>query len=458
MHPTPTTGSRTAAPAGLGRRFWTLWTAATVSTLGDGIRFAALPLLAATGTGDPRAVAVVYAAGFAPWPLCGLFAGALVDRLDRRRVMWRTDAVRAVLVGAVAALLVTQPPTVAVLVATAFLLGTAQTLFDSAASAIVPMLVPTRTLEPANAWLQSAQAVTPALIGAPLGAVLFALHPSVPLAANAAAFALAAALVARVPGAFAVSGGAGSLRGAVTDGLRWLWRHRLLRTLCLLVCAMNASLSAAQAILVLYAGQVLGLGPVGFGALVAVFAVGGVLGTVAAPVLRPRVGFFAVVVGCALGQAAALAAPGVLPHLAVAVLAGTVIGATSAAWNVVTVSLRQTLVPAGLLGRVTAAYRIVALTAMPVGAVLGGVAADVGGVRAPFPVAGLLLALSTLVCLRTLRAAAPVHEPTPGDRHRPGGARRSRGDGLHTPWPVTSTGSRRRSSSRRTDRTGRNSS
>ncbi|KJY23712.1 MFS transporter, partial [Streptomyces katrae] len=80
-------------PAGFGR----LWTAQTVSSLGDGVTHAALPLIALTLTRDPLALAVVTAAGTLPWLLFGVLGGALVDRWDRRRTMWVTDALRAAL-------------------------------------------------------------------------------------------------------------------------------------------------------------------------------------------------------------------------------------------------------------------------------------------------------------------------------------------------------------------------
>jgi len=159
--------------AGLGRSFWTLWSASAVSTFGDGLRYVAFPLLAAGLTTDPRAVAVLFVAGYLPWPLFGLLGGAVVDRQDRRTVMWMTDTARAVAVGAFTAVLVTSATTIVSLAVLSFLLEAAETLFDNAASAIVPQLVAPARLERANSWLIGVQTLNSTLIGAPIGALLY---------------------------------------------------------------------------------------------------------------------------------------------------------------------------------------------------------------------------------------------------------------------------------------------
>src|SRR5258706_16319630 len=121
--------------AGLGRPFWTVWTASTVSTLGDGIRYVAFPLLAASATRDPRAVALVSAAGYLPWAVFGLLSGAVVDRVDRRRLMYRIDFGRAVLIGGVAGLVGGQQVPGMALAGGAFVLGSGEKLFGNAAPA-----------------------------------------------------------------------------------------------------------------------------------------------------------------------------------------------------------------------------------------------------------------------------------------------------------------------------------
>lgn len=124
-------------PTGFGR----LWTAQTVSSLGDGVSHAALPLLALTLTRDPMALAVVTAAGTLPWLLFGVLGGALVDRWDRRRTMWVTDAVRAGLLAIPAAAAALDALSIPLLAAVAFLLGLGGLFFDTAATAYLPDLL-----------------------------------------------------------------------------------------------------------------------------------------------------------------------------------------------------------------------------------------------------------------------------------------------------------------------------
>src|SRR6266540_5974059 len=141
------------AQTNLGPGYHKLWTAAAVSTLGDGVFLAALPLLAATLSRDPLQVSLVAFAGWLPWLLFGLVSGALVDRWDRRRVMWTVDAVRLALVGGLGVAVLAGGATIPLLATVGFLLGIGQTLFDNAAQSLIPALVTraTQRLERATA-------------------------------------------------------------------------------------------------------------------------------------------------------------------------------------------------------------------------------------------------------------------------------------------------------------------
>ncbi|MGN6330210.1 MAG: MFS transporter [Motilibacteraceae bacterium] len=391
--------------------FRRLWCASAVSTLGDGVRYVAFPLLAAGLTSDPRAVAAVFVAGYAPWPLFGLAGGALVDRHDRRTIMWATDGVRALVVAALAAVLFAGGGTVATLAAVSFALGVAETLFDNAASAMVPQLVAVDGLDRANSRLLAVQTVNTTLLGAPLGAALYGVDRALPTAVDAASFAVAAVLMCSLPGGYraATTGRTAALRTEIADGLQWLWRNTFLRTACLLLIAINGTIGAAEAVLVLYSKDVLHLSDLGYTALLMTLAVGGVVGTFLAPAMRRRVGVRSLVGAAALGQAAALLAAGLTSSLPVALAAMAVVGTSNAAWNVVTISLRQATVPAPLLGRVTSAYRVVALSAMPLGAAAGGLLAHRWGLHVPYLLGGTALTVATLGAVRWLDA--PDVEP-----------------------------------------------
>jgi len=394
----------------LGRPFWIVWSASAVSTLGDGLRYIAFPLLAAGLSTDPRAVAVVFVAGYLAWPVFGLLGGAVVDRHDRRTVMWTTDTARAVAVGAFTAVLVTSATKIVSLAVLSFLLGVAETLFDNAASAIVPQIVAPGGLERANSWLLGVQTLNSTLIGAPLGALLYGVARYLPTAADAVSFAAAAALVWSLPGRYrpASSTSRTSLGTDIRAGLRWLSRHRFLRTACLLLIIINGTLGAGEAVLVLYARSTLSLSNLGYTALFVTLAVGGILGTVISPAIRRRIDLRPVAVSAALGQAAALLAVGLTTNLAISAAAMAIVGASNAAWNIVTVSYRQAAVPTELLGRVTSSYRVIALSAMPLGAAAGGVTAHAWGLHAPYLAGGMILIAATLLAYPALQCPASL--------------------------------------------------
>jgi MFS family permease len=267
----------------LGDGYHKLWTAAAVSNLGDGVFLTALPLLAAALTRDPLQVSIVGAAGWLPWLLVGPVSGALTDRWDRRQVMWTVDAARFAIVGALSVAVLAGWATIPLLAAMAFLLGVGQTLFDSATQSVIPALVgrDAGRLERANGRLFGAQQVSQQLVGPPLGGLLFSLARAAPFLVDAVSFAFSSALIAAIPGRFRPDRNAAaprtSLGAEITDGVRWLLGHRLLRAIVVVAGVTNLALTAGGVILVLLAQDELGLGSVGYGLLLAGYAVGGTM-------------------------------------------------------------------------------------------------------------------------------------------------------------------------------------
>jgi len=391
----------------LGRPYWRLWWANTVSSTGDGAFVAALPLLAVTITRDPRLVAVVTAATFLPWLLLSLPAGAVVDRYDRVTLMWRAQAIQAAVVTMIAILIVFREADIEVLAAAGFLLGSAEVIFSNAAQAVLPALVPPELLPKANGSQQVSLTVGESFLGPPVGSLLFAAAAALPFGLDSASFAGSAALLARLPrpGPAAQDAEHPSIRAQVAEGLRWLAGHRLLRVVAVLLGIFNFANQMGQAILVLLATQTLHVSTRGFGLLLAASAVGSVIGGLVNPLLTRHMGLLPSLVLPALVDAAAFVGIGLAPGpLAVAALLG-VQGFSVTMWNVVTISLRQRVVPARLLGRVNSVYRMLGWGLMPLGALAGGFVAHAAGLRAPYVVAGLLCALSTLAALPLLLAA-----------------------------------------------------
>jgi MFS family permease len=393
----------------LGPDFGKLWTAASVSTLGDGITVTAGPLLAATLTRDPLLIGLVGAASFAPWLLVGLVSGALVDRLDRRRVMWTVDLGRAAVLGLLAAAVLAGWASIPLLAAGAFLLGVGQTLFDSAAQASIPAIVgrdPER-LATANGRLLGAQTVSQQFVGPPAGGALFTLTPWLPYAADAVSFLGSSLLVARIRGRFPVprTGPAGSLRADIAAGLRWLARHRLLRGLAVLTGVLNLVFMAAEVVLVLLAQDRLGLGDIGYGLLLTSTAVGSLTASLVTARITRRWGEArAYLVSVAL-LAAVLAVMGLTTVVPVAAAALALLGFAVTLGNVILQSLRQAVTPPQLLGRVVSAYRLVGLGAIPVGALVGGLLGRVD-LRLPYLAGAAAVVLVLLYAARLVRGGA----------------------------------------------------
>jgi MFS family permease len=408
------TQTATRTPARLGRHYWRLWWANTISSTGDGAFVAALPLLAVTITRDPRLVSVVTAATYLPWMLLSLPAGVVVDRYDRAALMWRAQAVQAAVVAAIAVLIVFHEADIEVLAAGGLLLGSAEVIFSNAAQAVLPALVPPDLLPKANGSQQVSLTVGESFLGPPVGSLLFAAAAALPFGLDAGSFAGSAALLAALPRTGPTPGNAGRqrIRAQIAQGLRWLAGHRLLRVVAVLLGIYNFANQMGQAILVLLATQTLHVSTRGYGLLLAASAVGSVVGGLVNPVLTRRLGLLPSLVLPALIDAAAFVGIGLAPSPVVVAALLAVQGFSVTMWNVVTVSLRQRIVPGHLLGRVNSVYRMLGWGLMPLGALAGGFVAHAAGLRAPYIVAGLLCGLSALVALPFLLAA--VRAPAAG--------------------------------------------
>lgn len=382
-----------AATRPLGPAYRRVFGASVVSNLGDGIGTVAYPWLAAAVTRNAFLVALVAVCGRLPWLVFTLPAGVITDRVDRRRAMVAMDLVRGVITLVVAALVLVRqdglpaPASLeaaagtdwllysALLVAT-LALGSAEVLRDNSAQTILPSIVAPDQLERANGRMWSAEGVANTFVGPPLGSLLIALAFAVPFAVDALSFLIAAALVATVPGSFRVerpeAGARAPWRSELAEGVRWLWGHQLLRPMAIVLGIMNAASMMTGAVFVLFAQEVLDIGPTLFAVVGMGGAIGGIVGGAVAPALSQRLGS-GVCLGITLAGGAligfAMAFTSWWPVAFVLFTLTTMVGVL---WNVITVSLRQTIIPEHLLGRVNSVYRFFAWGMMPIGAAVGG--------------------------------------------------------------------------------------
>lgn len=371
----------------LGREFGKLWTAVTVSGLGDGVTQVAGPLLAVSITRSPGQVAGLMVAQQLPWMLFALPSGAMVDRADRRLAMASASVVRAVALCALGVMVFLGHASMLVLYVIFFAVGCAGLVFDNASTVVLPALVERSILELANGRLQSAATLAQDLVAQPLGAWLFALAAWVPFLLDASGLVLVAVLAAALPAfvnAAPAKGSRATLRASMYEGVRWLVGNRLLRTLALTVGISDVGLGAVFSVFVLVARVRLGVGPLGYGLLLAASAIGGIAGGLVADRAVRAIGAGWVLraemiveiltyLGLALTRSAIIA--GVLLAL---------LGLHLVMFSTVSASLRQSLAPANMLGRVHGAYRVASNGGMLAGAALGGLVSTYFGLTAPF--------------------------------------------------------------------------
>jgi MFS family permease len=366
---------------------------------GDGAFISAAPLLAAALTHDPVQVSLVAAAVYIPWLLFGLPAGALVDRWSRKRVMVLSDLFRATVLAALVALLMTGWATLPVLVVAVLLVGTAQCFFDSAAQAVIPAIVgrDKDALAKVNGRYWALDTVGRSLLGPPLGSTTFGISRALPFAADAASFVVSALLVRRLPDSPKPDGDHEPILSAVKVGLGHLFRTRELRVLAFSMAAYNGGFNIAMAPFVLYATDVLDVPNAAYGVLLAMSAIGGVVAGWQAGPLTRRMSYRQTMAMVHTTQALSWAGIALTGNPWVAGLFLAVLGAGSSLSSVAVGSARQALTPNHLLGRVVAAFRLFGLGFAGLGALTGGIIADVWGLTAPLIAAPAILLVAGLL-------------------------------------------------------------
>lgn len=404
----------------LGANYWRLVASSVAANLGDGMIRTALPLLAVTLTRDPFLIGALSALAFLPWLLFAIPAGAIVDRMDRRRAMIVANSGRAVVVGVLVVAIAMDRASLPLLYGIAFALGVGETVYETASRAMLPQVVRRDQLDRANGPLTSAEIVSQTFLAAPIGSVLFAWLVLAPFLGTLAGLLAGVALLASITGnlrSVRASAEPTTLRTEMAEGLRWLLGHRLLRGLAVVSGLTAAAATMADSLLVLYVVDHLGVPEQAFGLFLVAAGVGGLLGGLTAARLSARFGRIATMVGCSLANGAAAMGMGLtdLPWLG-AVLFG-VIGFSVSAWNVLIMSLRQALVPSPLFGRVQGAYRTVLWGLIPVGALLGGLVAGLTDVTTTYVISGGLLIILALAMGRLMAGHRDqidrAHDPSP---------------------------------------------
>jgi MFS family permease len=413
---------RRLAPPALGRDFRWLWSGSVISNIGDGLMLSAGPLLVTTVTREPLAVALAVFVQWLPGVIVGIPAGALVDRLDRRRLSVAVNLIRAGVLALLTATIALDVLSLPILYASLFVLASAETFADNAGSALIATSVPKEHLGVANSRLTGTRIMANDLVGPPLGAFLFGAGLAVPFGVDAVSTLAAAVLISRIasrPVAPAPAGEARHLRRDIVEGIRWLWDHPPVRALFLTIFFFNVTFGAAFSLYVLLAKERLGLDDVGFGFLITAGAVGGLIGSVSYPRLERR---FSLATLMRAGFVLETTTHLVLATTTVPGVAGgmmLIYGIHEVIWVTTSTTVRQRAVPAALMGRVTSVYMLGNRGGLLIGSLIGGALAQQFGITAAFWFAFVGSAVLVVLMWRTLDDIA--NAPAAVDATEPAG-------------------------------------
>jgi MFS family permease len=400
-------------------QFVSLWAAQTVSHLGSQVTLLALPLTAVLVLGaSPAEMGLLGAAEAAAWPLVGLLAGVWVDRLRRRPILVATDLGRALLLLTVPLAAMLGQLSLPLLYAVAFLTGILSVFFEVASNAFLPSLVRRDELVEGNSKLL-ASASAAEVAGPGVGGVLVQLVTApVAVALDAASYIVSALFVSRIRTAEPPSAPVSerSVVREAREGLGALLKDPLLRSLVVASTALNGVFAVHGALRILYATRDLGLEPALLGLVLGLGSLGGLPAAFLAGRAARRFGLGPTIIATevlmALGGLCFPLAGGPVPVVVGVLALGILLSSLGAMTYVITVgSLRQSVTPHRLQGRVSASARFISRSAIPVGAIAGGVLGEWLGLRLTLAIASagsLLIALYLL-----LSPIGPLREPPP---------------------------------------------
>lgn len=417
---TEAAGERAPAPVkrGLGPAFANLFTASIASNLGDGIARTAMPLLAARLTDDPLLISGIAAMAMLPWLLCAIPAGILIDRIDRRKALAMADTVRMLLAIALCVLSATNGLTIWWLYIVIFVYGAFETVYDGATRAVVPSIVPRIDLPRANSRIEAGELVVQSFLSGPLTSLLFAVSVLIPLGVNALAFAVATVLALMLPKVASGRQHAALITEPQVawyrqfiDGYRFIVKSRMLVTLWLVSTVGGLAFSFATASAVLFLLGPLRMPEAWFGVFMLSGAAGGIIGSIVTAPLKNRLGAGRAMALMLILSGSTLILMGIWPNIWVVGAAFAVSSGSITVWNILVMSLRQSIIPGHLLGRVHGTWRTLLWGAMPLGSLLGGLVGRID-LALPFIIGGVVATVLALVFYRFI-TSLPNAEDVP---------------------------------------------
>jgi Na+/melibiose symporter-like transporter len=406
----------------LPRAFQNLFVSNLATNLGDGVIRTASPLLAIRLTQDPLLISLLSALALLPWLFFAIPSGILIDRIDRRVALRIANGVRVVLALALVLLFATHSLTIWALFIVAFVDGSCETIYDGAIRAMMPSIVTKNLLPTANSRIEAGELILQNFLAAPLTSLAFAVAVLIPLVANIGFYALAVILALLLPrqasGIQFTGVGAGERPKwyrQFVDGYRFIMANRMFRTLWFFTTFTGLCFSAATASFVLFLVKQAGLPSTLYGVFLLTGAVGGILGSVFATRLKRRLGAGLTMAIANLVSCVALLFVGLVPTIGAAAAGFFVSSFTVIIWNVLIMSLRQSITPGAMLGRVHGTWRTLLWGTMPLGSVIGGLLARIN-LALPFELAGGAGVVAGAIFFRFLMGLPNAEDVDNGDR------------------------------------------
>jgi MFS family permease len=373
-----------------------LFAASALSNLGNGVSAVAYPWIASSVTRSPLLLSIIGLMATMPWLVFSLPAGVFIDRFPRRSVIVFTDLVRGVVTLVVAfsiwgnessihvvrsitklTVIHTHMGLYLLLLFATFLLGCAEVLGNGASQTFIPLIVETEQLETANGRMWTSESLMQNFMGPPLASVLLGLSVFAPLMFDGASFFASAGLIALIASSMIkkqkISEVKPDFKAELKEGLSWLWHHPFLRPLAFILGSINGLNALGFSVFILFAQENLHTSVLTFGLLSTGGAFGGALGGVLAGRIIKRFGRAFILKTVLVGSPIFLVAMAFSPVWELVWFISAIEMFFAILWNVVTVSMRQEIIPDQILGRVNSVYRFFALGSQPIGAIIGGV-------------------------------------------------------------------------------------
>jgi len=393
------------------RDYMLLWGGQLASTLGTTASQVVVPLLVLAITNSPEAAGVAGALRSLPYLVFSLPVGALIDRWDRKKVMIRCDAGRAIAIATIPVAMAFDVLTLWQIYVVSLVEGSLFVFFNIAEVAALPRVVERAQLPQATAQ-NEAGFFTANIAGPPIGTVLFqAVGHVAPFVANAATYlgSLVSLVLIRTPFHTEREPRPLNLRVEVMEGLQWMWANPLIRYMAILTGGLNF-INAATPLLVIVLAKRLGADDAAIGSVFSAMGVGGVVGSLVGGKLARRFTFGQVIIGVMWIEAILFPLYVVAPSFPVLALVAGAYYFLGPTYNVVQFSYRVAIIPDHLQGRVNSVFRLLAFGFMPAGAAVSGVLLErLGAVPAVLLFAAWIVAFAIATTFnRHVREAAPL--------------------------------------------------